>query len=73
MIDFTQEEIAIIEANVNSISKSTMIAIYAIYDTYNGTSNVGCWCGASARKAKHKTFYAWYNENKIIDDEQTTN
>lgn len=73
MIDFTQEEIDVAEANVGSISKSTMIAIYAIYDKYNGTSNVGCWCGAGARKAKHKTFYAWYNENKTTNDEQATN
>jgi len=61
---FTQEEIEIAEANYNSISKTSLIALYAVYDKYNGTTHKGCWCSATERKAKHKTFYIWFNENK---------
>jgi hypothetical protein len=74
MIDFLSEEINVIEQHENSQSKSSLIALYSIYDKYNGTNHKGCWCGLAERKAKHKSFFAWYNENKnTTNDEQTTN
>lgn len=74
MINFTADEINEIEKNMDSTSKMSLISLYAIYDKYNGTSHTGCWCGITERKAKHKSFFNWYNENKQqSNDEQTTN
>ena len=64
MTNITEQQKEVAEQYRKSISKTSLIALYSIYDSHNGTSHQGCWCGALTRKKKHTALYTWFDSEK---------
>ena len=60
----TEQEIIMGDKHRGNFSKSSLIAIWKIYEKYNGKQNHGCWCQSSTRKSKSQEFYQWF-DNEI--------
>lgn len=74
MINYSPQEIQIIEKYRGGTSKGVLASLYAIYDAYNGTNNTNCWCSRLYREQKADEFYAWYDANKTSEnDNQAAN
>ena len=65
----TDQQKQIIEDNLSSDSKASLIALSAVYDELNGTNiSNDCWCSRRGRQTTLKMISEWYNNQKTSDE-----
>jgi preprotein translocase subunit SecA len=65
---FEQAEIEYINeiaasSDASKYAKTTLKALYRIYDKYTGNKTTNCFCSSTVRKIYYKDFINWYESN----------